>query len=1257
MGGNDDDDDNFELVDYTAASSWEKFIASIEAKLSAWKLGDGGTGEFNMEELAEKCQRLIVKHRQYREPVLSEISELCTKVARLTYRGTAYAMVLSAHPLLAADASRESSSRKLALFNSQFPCVHVPELEIDHSQKEPESGWHPLHRWTASRMVIYLRYLGDDRRWSNESLADGDPALESVDDYYSVSLETAKLLMSSMNIAIQNVRCHVPVFVPVGDAWRCLFTGRSLGRAIAAAPAGHTGDAVAVVRKFESVFLPQAPSAYLQLSGLLELFSNTFRILAHAPKLSPGPSTTTAAAASGAVEKEWEFILNTVSLAAVHIYHIKSTYSRDWNTASPDFYYRAGDLNVGPATDPLRLLRLNALFQRAHCSTYIDLQSAGRDRLYLKTASAWLLSAQMLPADRERTMLVEALEDAFAAWAQLANEANRHRHLSLPEQMEAHAEITSDMLIALFGSSKSLHITPPGLDVEAKDNAIATAVERRLEQTLLEIYGANGAAKAPPTIAQLIARMPHGTAVPQNSLLWRLSEILLVSTAKRSADFWGAPSIMTFLRLLWAMALKEIRWRWENDKVIPRVPAAIDYTKDSEEPASRPNTPPTPSSTAMHAQAEGLNSGAAQFGIHLRYSLVHQKLEMLNCCLERKLLAEGIPAPIPLSTSDASLRIASYIQKGGQADTFDDGTPSGSDADGLAQRIRARVKDQIRKRIGDNSAEIGQKAWAQGSRIRRPLGRLLNSMRTQRSHHSDSASTSSVDAEDFEDIQADAYDSGSEGFVSAEDVDYGEEVDNAGKNVIECDDDGDSDSAQLLDQMRISADNSIHHSSTVPVRLPANAAHKSPGDDVPSATPTPIARSANDSSSTAYVDLAISSSLDSTSGFHHVSNVFESERPSVMSGGSESVSSPATMRATSSETKESNTGADKERKDSEPTVTPLVNDEREGGLYPSETLRLLETTQPLWIPKIQMHPVLTEDMLREREAILMSFGTSNEGAQQRAQMQGAELLSDMESFKAANPGCVLADFVRWHSPRDWIVPDGCSEREGRLSVRMSGDGEENLWQQLWIRAKRLSADKQKLLFDYEMEAEKALHYLEGIPVYSLFSGMLPAVFLISYERLYRQPVIHRVGCLRERLEKLGNKIAVKVDWSTIDPESPVYSSIMDDLEELEVQTSRCVSLLYKFPEQYRLVEALVEDGQAIVDDRNVQKAVFKALSKHSNIMAASPESREYVFSADLPGVASAETDARQHMHVVIEENKTMRVVYGRAKIQGVSHMF
>ena len=50
-------------------------------------------------------------------------------------------------------------------------------------------------------------------------------------------------------------------------------------------------------------------------------------------------------------------------------------------------------------------------------------------------------------------------------------------------------------------------------------------------------------------------------------------------------------------------------------------------------------------------------------------------------------------------------------------------------------------------------------------------------------------------------------------------------------------------------------------------------------------------------------------------------------------------------------------------------------------------------------------------------------------------MQSACLLSDMEAFKAANPGCVLGDFVRWYSPRDWIEDtvvndDGTAQHTG-----------------------------------------------------------------------------------------------------------------------------------------------------------------------------------------------------------------------------------
>lgn len=35
----------------------------------------------------------------------------------------------------------------------------------------------------------------------------------------------------------------------------------------------------------------------------------------------------------------------------------------------------------------------------------------------------------------------------------------------------------------------------------------------------------------------------------------------------------------------------------------------------------------------------------------------------------------------------------------------------------------------------------------------------------------------------------------------------------------------------------------------------------------------------------------------------------------------------------------------------------------------------------------------------------------------------ASLLSDMESFKAANPLGILEDFIRWYSPCDWIADD------------------------------------------------------------------------------------------------------------------------------------------------------------------------------------------------------------------------------------------
>lgn len=50
----------------------------------------------------------------------------------------------------------------------------------------------------------------------------------------------------------------------------------------------------------------------------------------------------------------------------------------------------------------------------------------------------------------------------------------------------------------------------------------------------------------------------------------------------------------------------------------------------------------------------------------------------------------------------------------------------------------------------------------------------------------------------------------------------------------------------------------------------------------------------------------------------------------------------------------------------------------------------------------------------------------------------ASLLSDMESFKAANPNGKLEDFIRWYSPRDWIEEEN-AKTDGKCYAADSGN--------------------------------------------------------------------------------------------------------------------------------------------------------------------------------------------------------------------------
>ncbi len=128
---------------------------------------------------------------------------------------------------------------------------------------------------------------------------------------------------------------------------------------------------------------------------------------------------------------------------------------------------------------------------------------------------------------------------------------------------------------------------------------------------------------------------------------------------------------------------------------------------------------------------------------------------------------------------------------------------------------------------------------------------------------------------------------------------------------------------------------------------------------------------------------------------------------------------------------------------------------------------------------------MTEDMLEQHASVLVNLGYGTDAAMLRAKIQSASLLSDMQAFKAANPNCILEDFVRWYSPRDWVEieekqinPDKPDEekiiKKNELSHRMKIPG--NIWVEVWNNANPIPVRRQKRLFDDTKEAENVFLY-------------------------------------------------------------------------------------------------------------------------------------------------------------------------------------
>ncbi|XP_026726866.1 rab3 GTPase-activating protein catalytic subunit [Trichoplusia ni] len=256
----------------------------------------------------------------------------------------------------------------------------------------------------------------------------------------------------------------------------------------------------------------------------------------------------------------------------------------------------------------------------------------------------------------------------------------------------------------------------------------------------------------------------------------------------------------------------------------------------------------------------------------------------------------------------------------------------------------------------------------------------------------------------------------------------------------------------------------------------------------------------------------------------------------------------------------------------------------------------LKSGSPLYIPRTQDPAPKTEDQLEEDAELMLRLGDDAKASELRARMMSASLLSDMEAFKAANPGAELCDFVRWYSPRDWKPDDG-----GSLGERMLLPG--NPWVETWSVARPVPASRQRRLFDETREAEQVLHFLRSRSISAVAELLLPAIF--------------RAGALKAHEEGVpyGASTVGGVDMRR------TFEIAARDLHEAEREACKVAC--------ERMVFTSSEEGKPLkFDDRKKIEDILKFDSYRL------PDRREFMFSVK-------DSVAPQMMRVVIGSDLTI----------------
>jgi hypothetical protein len=226
----------------------------------------------------------------------------------------------------------------------------------------------------------------------------------------------------------------------------------------------------------------------------------------------------------------------------------------------------------------------------------------------------WRVATEFAPDAHQRAVLSSSIDDAIASW--IKDPANKD-YLAPYDDSNSNNEDSSQrsrlsrdpkrLRNLLQPGRSSTELPMPGSLGGGKDNGAAANVtfvpSDEVESVLHALFEANLEAEhsnrhyygetfenvssndtSLPTVRSLGFHVKNDQLVPYKSFLWNL--LVLALNATTSSNKTANTSFISFLKILWSEVMRQIRWYWEHNVVIPNVNVRSNLIADDTEDLS-----------------------------------------------------------------------------------------------------------------------------------------------------------------------------------------------------------------------------------------------------------------------------------------------------------------------------------------------------------------------------------------------------------------------------------------------------------------------------------------------------------------------------------------------------------------------------------------------------------------------------------------------------------------------------------------------